>query len=326
MFKYGAAVPPDGVDGAARQCASTMMNRTASNSAAPEVAPLPPDTTVGDYRVLRKISAGGFGIVYQALDAAGQVVAIKEYLPAALVRRAPGELVPQVGMDELPLYHLGLKNFFEEGRTLAQVMHPAVVSVHDFFRANETVYMVMGYLQGHTLQDFVIAAHNHYKTRGLAEGTIRSLFDEILRGLRAVHQRHLLHLDIKPSNIVITQGNRAVLLDFGAARQALGEDVGFARPMFTQGFAAPEMYGRKGGVGPWTDIYAMGACIYSCMAGAPPPDAKARGKKDKLGAALSGLRKAYSDELVELVAWTLSLGAAERPQSVFALLKELGGG
>mgnify|MGYP002738083894 CR=1 FL=1 len=289
----------------------------------PEVAPLPVDAVVGGYRVLRKLSSGGFGLVYLALDSSGRQVAIKEYLPAALVTRAHGKQVPQVAPDKLSLYHIGLKNFFEEGRALAQIAHPAVVSVLDFFRENETVYMVMDYLDGATLQDFVVAARKHYKVHGFREETIRSLFDEILRGLRVVHQRKMLHLDLKPANIIITEDNRAVMLDFGAARQSLSQNAGFTRPMYTQGFAAPEMYGRSTPMGPWTDLYAIGACMYSCMTGTPPMDAKARRNRDQLGPALAGLRKHYSSELLDIVSWTMTLKAAARPQSVFALLKKL---
>ena len=109
-------------------------------------SPLPPDTTIGGYRIIRKVAAGGFGLVYLALDADGQRVAIKEYLPSSLASRAPGELLPQVQPEKLSLYRLGLKSFFEEGRSLAQISHPSVVSVLNFFRENETVYMVMNYL------------------------------------------------------------------------------------------------------------------------------------------------------------------------------------
>jgi serine/threonine protein kinase len=97
-------------------------------------APLPPDTVIGGYRVVRKLSAGGFGVVYLAVDNEGQQVAVKEYLPASLATRSPGELLPQVQPEKLSLYRLGLKSFFEEGRSLAQISHASVVSVLNFFR------------------------------------------------------------------------------------------------------------------------------------------------------------------------------------------------
>ena len=286
-------------------------------------APLPPDTVIGGYRVVRKLAAGGFGVVYLARDAQGQQVAIKEYLPASLATRTTGDLLPQVQPEKLSLYRLGLKSFFEEGRSLAQISHASVVSVLNFFRENETVYMVMNHLEGASLQDFIITARELKADKVFRESTIRSLFDEVLRGLRIVHQHKMLHLDIKPANIFITDDNRAVMIDFGAAREVLSKEGTFIRPMYTPGFAAPEMYRRDAQMGPWTDIYAIGACIYACMQGYPPTEAPQRQEKDRLTLALNKLRGIYSDNLIEVVEWCMALDPLSRPQSVFALQKEL---
>ena len=252
----------------------------------PKPAPLPAGTVVGGYQIIKRLAAGGFGVVYLAEDPDRHMVAIKEYLPSSLAERAPGELTPRVKPDKLPLYRLGLKSFFEEGRSLAQISHPSVVSVLNFLRENETVYMVMNYLQGDTLQDFIVTARDLKRDKVFRESTIRSLFDEILRGLRIVHQHKMLHLDIKPANIFISNDNKAVLLDFGAAREVLSKEGNFIRPMYTPGFAAPEMYRRDGTLGPWTDIYAIGACIYACMQGYPPTSTP--GKPADLVAFLGG--------------------------------------
>ncbi len=286
-------------------------------------SPLPPDTVIGGYRIVRRVAAGGFGLVYLALDPEGQQVAVKEYLPSSLATRAPGELLPQVQPEKLSLYRLGLKSFFEEGRSLAQISHPSVVSVLNFFRENETVYMVMNYLEGAALQDFIVTARELKQTKVFRESTIRSLFDEILRGLRIVHQHKMLHLDIKPANIFITDDNKSVLIDFGAAREVLSKEGNFIRPMYTPGFAAPEMYRRDASMGPWTDIYAIGACMYACMQGYPPNEAPQRQEKDRIAIALARLRGVYSDNLIEVVEWCMSLDPLSRPQSVFALQKEL---
>ncbi|RYF83541.1 MAG: serine/threonine protein kinase [Comamonadaceae bacterium] len=286
-------------------------------------SPLLPDTVIGGYRVVRRLSAGGFGVVYLAVDQGGQQVAIKEYLPSSLATRAAGELLPQVSPEKLSLYRLGLKSFFEEGRSLAQISHASVVSVLNFFRENETVYMVMNYLDGATLQDFIVTARELKKAKVFRESTIRSLFDEILRGLRVVHQHKMLHLDIKPANIFVTDDDRAVMIDFGAAREVLSKEGNFIRPMYTPGFAAPEMYRRDSSMGPWTDIYAIGACMYACMHGYPPNDAPQRIEKDRLSLSLSRLRGVYSDDLIEVVEWCMTLDPLSRPQSVFALQKEL---
>lgn len=286
-------------------------------------ASLPPDTLIGGYRIVRKLAAGGFGVVYLAVDTEGQQVAVKEYLPSSLATRKPGELLPQVLPEKLSLYRLGLKSFFEEGRALAQISHASVVSVRNFFRENETVYMVMNYLEGASLQEFIITARELKKQKVFRESTIRSLYNEILRGLRIVHQHKILHLDIKPANIFVTDDNRSVLIDFGAAREVLSKEGNFIRPMYTPGFAAPEMYRRDSNMGPWTDIYAIGACIYASMQGYPPNDAPQRLEKDRLSLALSRLRGVYSDNLIEVVEWCMSLDPLSRPQSVFALQKEL---
>jgi serine/threonine protein kinase len=286
-------------------------------------SPLPSDTIIGGYRIVRKVAAGGFGLVYLALDPEGQQVAVKEYLPSSLATRAPGELLPQVQPEKLSLYRLGLKSFFEEGRSLAQISHPSVVSVLNFFRENETVYMVMNYLEGAALQDFIVTARELKQNKVFRESTIRSLFDEILRGLRIVHQHKMLHLDIKPANIFITDDNKSVLIDFGAAREVLSKEGNFIRPMYTPGFAAPEMYRRDASMGPWTDIYAIGACMYACMQGYPPNEAPQRQEKDRIAIALARLRGVYSDNLIEVVEWCMSLDPLSRPQSVFALQKEL---
>lgn len=286
-------------------------------------SPLPPDTLIGGYRVIRRVASGGFGVVYLAAGTDDQQVAIKEYLPSSLATRDPGALQPQVHPDKLSLYRLGLKSFFEEGRSLAQISHPSVVSVLNFFRENETVYMVMNYLEGASLQDFIVTARELKQPKVFRESTIRSLFDEVLRGLRIVHQHKMLHLDIKPANIFITDDNKSVLIDFGAAREVLSKEGNFIRPMYTPGFAAPEMYRRDTSMGPWTDIYAIGACMYACMHGCPPCDAPQRLNSDKLVAAMKRLQGVYSDDLIEVVQWCMTLDPLSRPQSVFALQKEL---
>jgi serine/threonine protein kinase len=286
-------------------------------------SPLPPDTVIGGYKVVRRVAAGGFGVVYLAVGPEGQQVAIKEYLPASLTTRAPGTLMPQVAPEKLSLYRLGLKSFFEEGRSLAQISHPSVVSVMNFFRENETVYMVMNYLEGASLQEFIVIARDLKKSKVFRESTIRSLFDEILRGLRIVHQHKMLHLDIKPANIFISDDDKAVLIDFGAAREVLSKEGNFIRPMYTPGFAAPEMYRRDSSMGPWTDIYAIGACIYACMLGFPPSEAPQRNTNDRVPLALKRVQGVYSDNLIEVVEWCMALNPLERPQSVFALQKQL---
>src|ERR1700688_1384544 len=124
--------------------------------AAQNNAPLPDGLEIAGYHIVKKIASGGFSIVYLAYDADGNAVAIKEYLPSALALRQPGELLPVVSKANLPVFRIGLKCFFEEGRALARISHANVVRVLNFFRANDTVYMVMAYESGHSLQEQIV--------------------------------------------------------------------------------------------------------------------------------------------------------------------------
>lgn len=286
-------------------------------------APLAPGKWVGGYRIVQKIGAGGFGIVYRAVSPTGQEVALKEYLPAALASRVHGDAPVVVAQEKRSLYRIGFRSFLEEGRALAQIVHPNVVSVLNFFQENDTVYLVMNYLQGASLQQFIVTSASLNHSKIFRESTIRSLFDEVLRGLRVVHQHKMLHLDIKPGNIFVTDDDRAVLIDFGAARDVLHKGGKFLQPMFTPGFSAPEMYRRGKPIGPWTDIYAIGACMFSCMKGCPPPDAAKADCRAKLEAMVADLQGKYSPLLIELVLSCMQTDPQVRPHSVLSVQKVL---
>lgn len=286
-------------------------------------AALPEGTVVSGYRIVKKISSGGFSIVYLAEDEEGQPVAIKEYLPSSLALRKEGELAPVIDPDNLNTFRIGLKCFFEEGRALAKILHPNVVRVVNFFRANETVYMVMAYEAGRTLQEHIIKHRDRGQREIVSERFIRKVFTQVMNGLREVHTNKLLHLDLKPANIYLRMDGSPILLDFGAARQTLTADEPKFYPMYTPGFAAPELYKKGDQLGPWTDIYGIGASIFACMAGSPPQPADARQTQDKMGGACKNLRGVYSDELIEVVEWCLQLDPLKRPQSVFSLQKTL---
>lgn len=283
-------------------------------------AALPEGLEFGGYRIVKKIAVGGFSIVYLAQDAEGNEVAIKEYLPAALARRANGQLAPTVTPDQLELYRVGMRFFFDEGRALAAIVHPNVVRVLNFFRAHDTVYMVMAYERGRSLHEH-IARRRHKGAKPLvSERGIRATFAQVMDALREVHTRKLLHLDLKPANIYLREDATPILLDFGAARQTLHADLSRLHPMYTPGFAAPELYMRQG-LGPWTDIYSIGATIFTCMVGVPPQSSVERKRDDRMGGYLDELRSLYSAELIDLVRWSLQLDPLQRPQSVYALQK-----
>lgn len=282
--------------------------------------PLAPGQALGSYRLLRMLASGGFSLVYLAQDAAGAQVAIKEYLPANLATRKRGAAVPTVSESTAAAYRHGLQCFFEEARALSSLSHPNVVRVLDFFSAHDTAYMVMSHESGGTLKDRILA-----QKKPPAELWVRQTFLELLDGLREVHARRLLHLDIKPGNIYLRSDGSPLLIDFGAARVVLEADAPALPPLFTPGFAPPERHHDRSKLGPWSDVYSIGATLYSCLTAEPPPDAAERLKKDRLAPARKALAGRYSDELLETVDWCLRLDLMARPQSVFELQKALRG-
>jgi hypothetical protein len=291
--------------------------------AAQNNAPLPDGLEIAGYRIVKKIASGGFSIVYLAYDEDGNAVAIKEYLPSSLALRQAGELVPAISADNLATFRIGLKCFFEEGRALARISHPNVVSVINFFRANDTVYMVMAYESGRSLQEHILRRRDKGERPLVSERFIRKMFNQVMNGLREVHTNKLLHLDLKPANIYLRMDGTPILLDFGAARQTLKTDLPKLYPMYTPGFAAPELYVKNGSLGPWTDIYSIGASMFACMVGAPPQPADQRKTNDRMEDHFRRLESMYSRELIQVIRWALRIDPLERPQSVFALQKAL---
>ena len=192
-----------------------------------------------------------------------------------------------------------MKCFFEEGRALAKINHPNVVRVLNFFRANETVYMVMRYERGRTLQQQIQMRQDQ-----MSERFVRHVFMHLLNGLREVHTHKLLHLDIKPANIYLRTDGSPVLLDFGAARQTLTTNRPKLAPMYTPGFAAPEQYRDPDRLGPWTDVYGTGASMFACLAAFAPQAADARRAGGPPGSGEADLvrpvfgQRARSDRLV----------------------------
>jgi serine/threonine protein kinase len=279
--------------------------------------PLPEGTALQKYRILRTLAAGGFSFVYLAHDQNEQPVAIKEYLPSTLPLRVNGK-APQVAEADLARFRVGMKLFFEEAGTLAKLSHPNVMRVQDIFRANETVYLVMRYERGRALNE-----HLHALTEPVSELWMRNTFAQLLDGLREVHTAKLLHLDIKPANVYLRNDGTPLLIDFGAARQVLSADGMKLPPLYTPGFAAPEMHDRRDLLGPWSDIYTVGATMYACLSRVTPPAANARGKADELAPATRAWAKKYDADLLEIIDWCLRLDHLKRPQSVLALQKAL---
>lgn len=236
------------------------------------------------YRIGRVLGRpGGFGITYLAWDVhLQQRVAIKEYLPRDMAKRADGGSHQVVTLSSLgaEAFTAGIDEFLHEARLIARFEHPNVVRVRSFFQANGTAYFVMDYYAGSTLGDYL----DNLNLAIPADTTVR-LMGPVLTGLEFVHRKGVLHRDIKPHNIYLSQDGRPFLLDFGAARTAANAGAE-AAVMLSEGYAPLEQYQKQGVEGPWTDVYGIAATIYRMIAGRAPPVALDRVGNDALEADL----------------------------------------
>ncbi len=276
------------------------------------VRALPAGTTLHEYRILSVLGSGGFGITYLAQDLNLDCkVAIKEFFPPSLVTRAGDQAVhPQASAWRGP-FRTGLKQFLAEARTLASFRHPNIVRVRRFFETNSTAYMVMEYEEGESLFRWV-------RGRGCPDRhTVLEIVMQLLNGLEAVHAAGFLHLDMKPSNIVIRPDGSPVLLDFGAARRLTTDGGKLITTILTPGYAPYEQYHEQGRLGPWNDLYSLGAVMYYMVTGRKPIEAPARITTDPLPPATeAGDLKEYGAGLLTAIDWALDPDDRRRPQHV----------
>jgi hypothetical protein len=278
--------------------------------------PLSRGYLLNGYRIERTLGGGGFSLVYLAYHVATRIkVVIKEYFPEALVARLPGGRLDPTTEGDMGTYHLGIKRFFSEASALAKLKHPNIVNVSNIFRTNNTVYMVMDYAQGQDLRWYI----KHPKSR-IGEQFMLIVFSQTALGLRELHDNSFLHLDIKPANILLRPRARPLLIDFGAVQRVEpGTSFGGVQTL-THGFAAPEQY-QQGPMGPWADLYALGATMYSCIARRPPPPALERQKNDILKPVSKTHARKYPKSLLSSIEWAIQLDHRERPKSVNAFLE-----
>jgi serine/threonine protein kinase len=281
----------------------------------PSREPLAPGTQVGGYEIAKTIGKGGFSLIYLAVDLdEGEEWVLKEYLPKKMARRdRRGHLAP-AGEGQSERLERGRKLFFLEARALVSLRHPNIVEVRDFFLANDTVYLVLRYERGKNLGIYVQERGGKLSTR-----FILRVFLPILDALAMLHARSLLHLDVKPGNIHLRHGNVPVLLDLGAVHPLTrGHPRG--GQVITAGFSPVEQYYRGGNIGPWTDVYAVGASIRNCMDAKTPPPAVDRYSKDTLVPAQTQFRDRYPAFLLEAVDWAMEMEPGSRPQDAGELL------
>lgn len=270
------------------------------------------------YRIKEILGQGGFGITYLAYDFnLDQDVAVKEYLPMELAVREGDCSVNPLSEDYGEKYHRGLHKFIDEARTLSKFKHPNIVRVRSVFEENNTAYMVMDYEEGETLKDLLA------RRKSLEESELLNLLIPILGGLEQIHRAGYIHRDIKPANIFVRLDNSPVLLDFGSARHALGEETRTLTSLVSPGYAPFEQYYSKSDAqGPWTDIYGLGATLYRAVSGRAPMDALDRSdsllktSRDTFIPASELGNGRYSQRFLKAINHAMAFKAEERPQTI----------
>ncbi len=279
---------------------------------------LPRGYEIEGYRIEAVLGSGGFGITYKARETSlDRLVAIKEYLPAGIAMRGRNSVaVYPMSVDDRGNFEWGLSRFRIEAQTLVTFRHPNIVEVLRFFEGNNTAYMVMDYEAGESLDEIL------EREGTMEEAEIRAMLDPLLGGLAEVHEAGFLHRDIKPANIFLRKSGQPVLLDFGAARQAMGNKSQSLTAIVTAGYAPHEQYESDGDQGAWTDIYAMGAVLYRAVSGEVPPEAPmrlsayARENKDPMVPASEVGHGRYSIAFLESIDGALRIMEHDRPNCV----------
>lgn len=234
----------------------------------------------GRYLIGTVLGFGGFGTTYKVWDSQlASVVAIKEFYPSGLVSRVPGEKqVVVFSGEKRDNYQVALSRFLDEARNMAKFSkHPNIVNVMDYFEENGTAYIVMEYLEGMSLSEFLITQGNK-----LDIDTCLSIIRPVMGALIAIHKQGIIHRDIHPGNIYITSSNQIKIIDFGAAKFSTGDVEKTLTVVVTQGYASPEQYRSKSKQGPWIDVYGLGATLYKMVTGQLPDEAVDRQVEDTL--------------------------------------------
>ncbi len=271
-------------------------------------------TRVAEFEITGIVGDGGFGTVYLALDHSLQrTVALKEYLPPTLAMRGADDHVEVRAKRHQETFDAGLKSFINEARLLAQFDHPALIKVYRFWEQNHTAYMAMRYYEGKTLKE-ILSKQPEIAT----EAWWKSILKPILQALDVLSKVQILHRDISPENIIVQPNGKPVLLDFGAARQQI-QNVGQELTVILRpGYAPIEQYADEPSMkqGPWTDIYAMSAVLYSHIAKKAPPASVARLIKDPLEPLTQSDYPEYSRQFLFAISKGLAVKPEDRPQTI----------
>ena len=275
---------------------------------------LPAGTRLAEFELTGLVGEGGFGIVYLAYDhSLHRQVAVKEYIPSSLANRTRQLAVAVISDQHVEPFQAGLSSFINEARLLAQFDHPSLLKVYRFWEANGTAYMAMPFYEGITLRKTL-------KNLGGPpdEEWLKHLLRPLLDALGVMHAAQCFHRDIAPDNILILTGGRPVLLDFGAARRVIADMTQAPTVILKPGYAPVEQYGEDSSMrqGPWTDVYALAAVVYSAIVGKAPQASISRYMSDGLRPVSKLAAGRYSEEFLHAIDQALSVRPNDRPQSV----------
>jgi serine/threonine protein kinase len=275
---------------------------------------LPPGTRFGELEILATLGIGGFGIVYLARDhSLERDVAIKEYMPSQFAQRDGRSQVSVRSASMHETFELGRRSFVNEARLLARFDHPSLLKVYRFWEANGTAYMAMPRLVGQTLREARLT-----QATPPAQAWARRVFDAVLGGLEALHAQQVWHRDVAPDNIFLpADGSAPILLDFGAARHAIGDRTHAFTAILKPSFAPIEQYAEATSLkqGPWTDFYALAAVMHELLTGRPPPPCTARAMDDELEPLEV---QGYSSSFLAALDWGLRVPPHQRPPTAAA--------
>ena len=228
---------------------------------------LPKGLKINEYTIAKKLSLGGFSVVYLAYHKSGMPVAIKEFFPNHLHLRKSGYRVDFINMREKHRFQEGLKAFKDETEIVMKLKHKNIIEIVNFFEMNGTAYIVMPYEYGMTLSKYISIETSHN------EHEIISIIEGVFSAVQMFHEHNIIHLDLKPGNIWLRPNKEALILDFGTARIINDPIKSKQPPMHTPGYAAPEQHKeffQPTRVGIWTDYYGLGATLYALLEKASP--------------------------------------------------------
>ena len=278
---------------------------------------------IGRYTIEGVLGQGGFGITYLGMDELHKKkVAIKEFFPQGIVTRniEYEDTVTVTLVGEKENYDKGKERFLKEAQTMAMFSKDkGIVKALDFFEINNTAYIVMEYLEGVTLKQY-LRENKRIDAEDLVE-----LLVPLIEALDEIHSQGLIHRDISPDNIMVLPDGRIKLMDFGAARDYTEFGEKSLSIVLKPGYAPPEQYQTHGVQGPWTDIYALCATMYKCITGENPPDAIDRLVDDHLKK-ISTFGITVSPQIEEAIIKGMSVAAKDRYQNVGDFCEDLYGG